>query len=133
MKALKNKTAFNGQLKQMNSNTYELRKKVMEIIYECKKNGFILPRIEIRIVNEQTDACAYAYLGKNIIHVNEKYITENYSKYFTQIILHEIVHACFGIGEIKGCKLMHCSKFWENKINVYDAWKLFNKYYLSNK
>ena len=50
-------------------------------------------------------------------------------KNFTQIVLHEVVHASFGVGEVIGCNLMHCSEFWNNDVSLAEAWKLFDKYY----
>ena len=130
---LKNLASLNGTMLKMNNNTYDLRRKVMNVLYEIKKNGYNIPRVEIRILSEETDACAYAYTGKNIVHVNKEYISDKYEYLFTQIILHEIVHAVFGIGQVKGCKLMHCEKFWDNKPTKEIAWKLFAKYYKNYK
>lgn len=125
-KQLKNMAAYNGSLLKMDKDTYALRKKVMDVIYEIKNKGYNLPRIEVRIVTENTEACAYAYLGKNIVHVNKKYINNTL---FTQIILHEVIHAVFGVPEVIGCQLMHCSKFWDNKVDIKTAWALFGNYY----
>jgi hypothetical protein len=133
MNKLKNKASYGGELLDMDNNVYLLRKKVMNVIYEAKNKGFVLPRVEVRIVSSNTDACAYAYLGKNIIHVNKTYTERKYDHLFTQIILHEMVHAIFGINEVVGCKLMHCTKFWENKVDIDLAWGLFEKYYLEFK
>ncbi len=129
MRGLKNKTAFNAEMKKMDDSVYELRSKVMKVIYEAKSRGFNLPRVEVRIVSGG-DACGYAYLGKNIVHMNEAYVN---NPMLTQIVLHEIVHAVFGVGETVGCRLMHCSKFWENKPSVDDAWQIFETYYKSIK
>ena len=125
---LKNRIARNGVNMVSSENRYALRSRVMAVIYDLKKRGFVLPRVEIRIL-ETCEACAYAYLGKNIVHFNAKYMTEKYSPLFEQIVLHELVHAVFGVGEVVGCKLMHCSKFWVNKPSKDLAWELFNQYY----
>ena len=130
-KELKNRVSFNGRLLDMSKDTYNLRREVMKVLYEVKKKGYNIPRVEVRIVSKDTDACAYAYLGKNIVHVNETYISDKYESLFTQIILHEVVHAVFGVGEVKNCKLMHCSQFWVNRPSEETAWRLFNKYYES--
>jgi hypothetical protein len=126
----KNRAARGGKMLKMNDNTYALRRKVMDVLYQIKRKGYSIPRIEVRIVDGNTDACAYAYLGQNIAHFNEEYIgREN----FTQIVLHEVVHATFGVGEVVGCKLMHCSEFWNNNVSESEAWKLFEKYYEESK
>jgi hypothetical protein len=125
---LKNRIARNGVNMESSDERYTLRSRAMSVLYDCKKRGFVLPRVEIRIL-ETADVCAYAYTGKNIVHINKKYMTEKYNPLFEQIVLHELVHAIFGIGEVDGCKLMHCSKFWVNKPTNELAWKLFTEYY----
>ena len=126
----KNKTAFGGKMLKMDDNVYALRRKVMDVLYQIKRRGYSIPRIEVRIVDGSTEACAYAYLGQNIAHFNKNYINR---KNFTQIVLHEVVHATFGIGEVFGCKLMHCSEFWNNNVSESEAWELFEKYYNDTK
>lgn len=126
----KNKTAFGGKMLKMDDNVYALRRKVMDVLYQIKRRGYSIPRIEVRIVDGSTEACAYAYLGQNIAHFNKNYINR---KNFTQIVLHEVVHATFGIGEVVGCKLMHCSEFWNNNVSESEAWELFEKYYNDTK
>jgi len=111
---------------KMDDNVYALRRKVMDVLYTIKRRGYSIPRIEVRILDGSTDACAYAYLGRNIVHFNRTYMKR---KNFTQIVLHEVVHASFGVGEVVGCKLMHCSKFWDNNVSESEGWKLFDKYY----
>lgn len=124
--ALKNTTSYGGKLLKMNEDVYSMRRKVIDVIYEVKSKGFSIPRVEVRIVSKGTQACAYAYLGCNIVHFSEKYINDSL---FTQAVLHEVVHAVFGVGEVEGCKLMHCSEFWNNKPTIDEAWTLFDKYY----
>ena len=126
---LKNKTARNANMLKMDDNIYQLRRKVMNVLYEIKNRGYVIPRVEVRVV-ENAEACAYAYVGKNIVHFNKAYMNV---PNFTQVVLHEVVHASFGIGEVIGCKLMHCTKFWINNIDEDSSWKLFEKYYNSYK
>jgi predicted SprT family Zn-dependent metalloprotease len=119
-------------MSEMNDETFALRRKVMNVLYEIKKRGFNLPRIEVRIL-DHTEACAYAYLGKNICHFNRKYMIPKYESLFVQIVLHEVIHATFGVGEVIGCRLMHCTKFWQNRPTEAEAWELFEKYYKAYK
>jgi predicted SprT family Zn-dependent metalloprotease len=130
MKSLKNTTTRNAKMLKMDDNIYQLRRKVMDVLYEIKNRGYNIPRVEVRVVSEDTEACAYAYLGKNIIHFNKKYM--NVSN-FTQVVLHEVVHASFGVGEVVGCRLMHCTEFWKNNVGNTEAWSLFDKYYREQK
>jgi hypothetical protein len=130
MKSLKNTTARNAKMLKMDNEIYALRRKVMDVLYEIKGRGYDMPRIEVRVVSEDTEACAYAYLGRNIIHFNRAYMNK---PNFTQIVLHEVVHATFGVGEVVGCKLMHCTNFWRNNVCESEAWRLFDMYYKSYK
>lgn len=107
---LKNRTRQGFNLNKMNNDTYALRRKVINIIYEAKNRGFKLPRIEVRIVNSdnENDVCGYAYLNKNIIHINEKWCQYN-EEALTHIVLHEIVHAVTGFEHDRLCYLMQPS------------------------
>jgi len=127
---LKNKPAHGAKILSMNKDTYKLRREVMNVIYKVKSSGFNIPRVEIRII-ECSNATAYAYTGQNVVHVDLYAFSKSVQRrnMFEQIILHELVHAIFGIGEVKGCKLMHCSKFWQNLPSEKLAWDLFKKYY----
>jgi predicted SprT family Zn-dependent metalloprotease len=130
MRTLKNTTTRNAKMLKMDDNIYQLRRKVMDVLYEIKNRGYNIPRVEVRVVSEDTEACAYAYLGKNIIHFNKKYMGVSN---FTQVVLHEVVHASFGVGEVVGCRLMHCTEFWKNNVGNTEAWSLFDKYYKEAK
>ena len=106
---LKNRTAFNAEMLKMNEQTYNLRRKVINILYELKSEGYRLPRIQVRIV-KNADAMAYAYNGQNIIHVDEYWI--NYSN-LKLLVMHEVGHAVFGLEKIDGCDLMDCNRNWD--------------------
>ena len=104
---LKNRTAQGFNLNKMSNDTYALRRKVIDIIYEAKNKGFKLPRIEVRVVNTEVrnHACGYAYLNSNVVHINEKYINDNI-EFLTHVVLHEIVHAVKGFEHDNNCYLM---------------------------
>ena len=125
---LKNKTAQGFNLNRMNDDTYALRRKVINIIYEAKNKGFKLPRIEVRVVNTQVrnEACGYAYLGKNIVHINEKWINEN-TDCLTHIVLHEIVHAVTSFAHDNNCYLMQPS-LPSRQPDLVKSWNRFAHY-----
>ena len=125
---LKNKAAQGFNLNTMNNDTYALRRKVIDIIYQAKNKGFKLPRIEVRVVNTQVrnEACGYAYLGKNIVHINEKWINEN-TDCLTHIVLHEIVHAVTSFGHDNNCYLMQPS-LPSRQPNLNKSWERFAHY-----
>ena len=91
--------------REMNSDTYRLRRQVMSFIYEAKRllNGN-LPRINIRI----TDVHDHRVLGEAAMSDNKIWIpasTVDRSD-LRSIVFHEILHASFGIEHVDGCLLM---------------------------
>ena len=123
--SLKNTTAFNAKMKTMNDETYALRRKVIDCLYEIKNRGYKMPRVEVRIVTETKGATAYAYTGQNIIHVDEKWINQD----IMIRTLHEVGHAVFGLGRIDGCLMMDCGDWTRYKVNPEKIWDIFDKYY----
>jgi predicted metal-dependent hydrolase len=122
---LKNKTANNHSLNTMNDKTYQLRRKVIDIIYEVKKLCNI-PRIEVRIVSGGNENnCGYAYLNANIIHINETYVNKEYIV-LKFIVLHELVHAITGFKHDDNCPLM--SPYLPKTINEKIITETFLKY-----
>ena len=122
--ALKNRTAFGHKLNRMNSDTYQLRRKVIDILYEIKSKGYNIPRIEVRIVSGgEKNICGYAYLSENIVHINETYSNHPMLKH---TVLHEVVHAVTGFGHDDNCYLMH--PYLPKKYNEELMWQCFDKY-----
>jgi len=102
----KNKTAFGYKMNTMNDQTYILRRQVIDIIYQVNKL-VSLPRIEVRIVsNGLEDLCGYAYMGGNVVHINESHMNK---PYFYQVVLHEILHAVLSTKHDENCDLMSAS------------------------
>lgn len=127
MKRLKNKTAYGYKLNKMNDDTYALRRKVIDTIYEVKGKGFSIPRIEVRIVKEgQSNIMGYAYMNSNIVHIAEKWAKVKNDR-LTHLVLHEILHAIKGIEHDEKCYLMQ--SFIPNEIEINKTWKAFNKYF----
>jgi len=125
--AIKNRVKEGFKMNQMNNETYALRRKVINIIYEAKNRGFKLPRIEVRVVNAKatSNVCGYAYLKTNVIHINEDYINDNAER-LTHLVLHEIVHAVTGFRHDEKCYLMHPNI--PSKANLELAWNRFAHY-----
>ena len=129
----KNKTAYGSKMLKMNDETYKLRKKVINIIYDvnkfCNKNNLQkLPRIEVRIVSDipkckegkykGSKIIGYAYEGGKVIHIPETTLNFKDNKILF-VVLHEILHS-IGFKHKKGCPLMNpfykdCSevKMWD--------------------
>lgn len=124
-----NKTSYGYKLKTMDNDTYALRRKVMNIIYQIKNSGYDIPRIEVRIVSETTDTqkevCGYAYLSENVVHIAEKYAKAD-DDMLTHLVLHEVVHAVTGFRHDDKCYLMN--PYIPMNPNPKRSWKSFSKY-----
>lgn len=113
IKKYKNQTIKGAKVRRMNDETYALRRRAIDIIYGLKDElrviGKDLPRIEVRIVDTEPSvtACAYAYLGQNIVHISTKWAKHGTEEEFYHIVLHEIVHAVTGFRHDDNCYLMH--------------------------
>ena len=92
----------------MNDNTYSLRRKVINLIYEIKNSGVSLPRIEVRI----GEARKKNLLGVAILKDCKIWITDDAINMgddaLRNVVFHEIVHAVTGFGHDEKCPLM-CS------------------------
>ena len=122
---LKNKTAFSGSMLKMNGDTYAMRRKVMDFIYNVKRKGYDIQRQEIRVVKGCRGAFAYAYIGCNVMHFDIACFNVD-KDFFEVIILHELCHSALGIARIEGCPLMDCYNITASSST---AWKLFDMYY----
>ena len=121
-----NRTAYDTKMIAMDQDVYQLRKKVMNVIYEVKRNGYKIPRVEVRIVEDgQEDVMGYAYLNENIVHIKREYT--NCENRLVHLVLHEIVHACTGFGHDENCYLMR--PVIPMNVNLKNSWKAFSKYF----
>jgi len=88
--------------KRINNNVYQLKRDVINIIYDLKRY-VNLPRITVRITDKHSNILGLARLKDNIIWIPDN--TFN-SKYLYQVVLHEILHAVYGIEHDNNCDLM---------------------------
>jgi hypothetical protein len=85
--------------KAMNNDVYKLRRQVIALIHEASKL-VDLPRINVRIAENDTNIAGVARMGKNTIWITEQFVASR------GLVFHEIVHAVFGLEHIPGCPLM---------------------------
>ncbi len=116
---------------KMNKETYPLRRKVIDLIYEIKNSGVVLPRIEVRI-GEQSSAKHKNVLGCAKMSNNQMWITKDAidlgSDILRNIVFHEIAHAVYGTQHDESCPLM-CSALDEDAVlNKEDCLKHLLKY-----
>jgi hypothetical protein len=83
---------------EMNPKTYQLRRKVINIIYDLKKIKD-MPRINVRITKEHTEepnVLGCARRGEYIVWIPEKTINMSDEDLYW-VVLHEIGHAVYGL------------------------------------
>jgi len=116
---------------KMNNEVYKLRRQVIDLIYEAKRGGVNLPRIEVR-VGEQSSSKHKNVLGCAKMSNNQMWITKDAidlgSDILRNIVFHEIAHAVYGTQHDESCPLM-CSALNEDAVlNKEDCLKHLLKY-----
>ena len=102
--------AYGHKNRDMNPETYKLRRAVMDYIYRAKKLlGGKLPRINVRITDLSPEkvlkgVMGAAEMGGNTIWIPATSITHGYD--LQHIVYHELLHAAFDIPHIPSSKLM---------------------------
>lgn len=101
---------------KMDADTYTLRRRVIDVIYEAKSRlkavGVELPRIDVRITEpnqgSKANVVGHAYLGQNVVYIPNNTITDSFrGTFFKQVVLHEIVHAVTSFRHDDKCPLMN--------------------------
>jgi hypothetical protein len=99
------------QNKTMNPETYKLRRKVIDMIYEIKelvgKHGGSFPRVEVRVTEDHERILGKASMGrsKSIIWITERAITASEFD-LRSIVYHEVLHTVYRIEHNESCPLM---------------------------
>lgn len=124
--SLKNRMAFGAKRINMDDEIYQLRRRVLDIIYQCKKVVPNLPRIEVRIVDLKGKATmGYAYMGQKVVHI-DKDEANKASERLLVLVLHEVLHAVLATPHIESCKLMSGQYV---PMTTQDAWNVFKSYF----
>ena len=113
---------------KMNDSVYKLRRQVIELIYEAKRGGVNLPRIEVRIGEQK--AKHKNVLGCAKMQGNQMWITKDAIDLGTDtlrnVVFHEIAHAVYGTEHNESCPLMQSAL--NNILNKADCLKHLIKY-----
>ena len=113
----------------MNDEVYKLRRQVIDLIYEAKRGGVNLPRIEVR-VGKQSSSKHKNVLGCAKMSGNQMWITKDAIDLgldtLRNIVFHEIAHAVYGTEHDEKCPLM-CSALGKllNKKDCLDKLKQY--------
>ena len=91
---------------KMNDEVYKLRRQVINLIYEVKKEFLSFPRIEVRIGEARNhNVLGVAKLSKKQIWITKRAVDMSQDA-LRNIVYHEIVHAVTGFGHDEKCPLM---------------------------
>jgi|TARA_R100001530_G_scaffold823_3_gene1432 hypothetical protein len=113
---------------KMNDAVYKLRRQVIELIYEAKRGGVNLPRIEVRIGEQK--AKYKNVLGIATMNGNQMWITKDAIDLgldvLRNVVFHEIGHAVFNLEHNNKCPLMQSRQ--NTVLNKEDCLKYLIKY-----
>lgn len=85
--------------------TYQLRRKVIELIYEARTLVQNLDRVEVRIVEDEGQILGTASMRVKHISIMTRTVGDSEAM-LRHVVFHELVHTLFGIGHIESCPLM---------------------------
>jgi hypothetical protein len=86
--------------KQMNPGVYKLRREVISLVCEAKKLIPSLPRITVRVTEDDSKILGVGRMHQNIIWITSSFVASR------AVVFHEILHAVFGQEHKSGCPLM---------------------------
>jgi len=90
----------------MNDNTYKMRRQVIDMLYEIKREVENFPRIEVRIGEARNhNVLGVAQLKDKKIWITKRAVDMSEDA-LRNIVYHEVVHAVTGFGHDDKCPLM---------------------------
>ena len=92
------------QSKRMSDEVYKMRREIIDIIYRVKKLVPNMPRISVRVADNDDEVLGCATMGGREMWITERSTSD------LAVVLHEILHAWKGIEHDDNCKLMHPNK-----------------------
>lgn len=90
---------------KMDAHVFTLRRKVIALIYEANKLVSGLPRVEVRIVEDEKNTLGVASMVAKHISIMSNTFSDN-DDILRHVVFHELVHTLFGVGHNKKCPLM---------------------------
>jgi hypothetical protein len=103
------RTKGGAEIKDMNPETYKLRREVIDIIYSLKRVVPDLPRIQVRVVDvlphvrREEGTLGFAFLDSNTIFIDVDFGKEKKVNLVTTVA-HEILHGAYGIRHVNDKK-----------------------------
>lgn len=90
---------------KMNDQVFALRRKVIALVYEANRLVPGLPRVEVRIVEDDGNTLGVAHMNVKHISIMNKCVADN-DEILRHVVFHELVHTLFGVKHNKKCPLM---------------------------
>lgn len=90
---------------EMNDQVFAFRRKVIALVYEANKLVPNLPRVEVRIVENEGNTLGVAHMGVKHISIMRSVVADN-DDILRHVVFHELVHTLFGVRHNKKCPLM---------------------------
>lgn len=92
----------------MNDETYTKRRKVINIIYECLRLDRNLPRVEVRIVENERNVLGTATMFSKVPHISimNSVVNGSNEDLLWHVTLHELCHTWFDAPHNPKCPLM---------------------------
>lgn len=111
---------------KMDNRVYQLRRKVIDMIYEVKNEIKSLPRIDVRIGEHKCNRIlGVAALKQCIVWITEDAINQGEDR-LRNTVYHEIVHAVTGFGHDESCPLMESKA--NHVLNKQECMQALKKY-----
>ena len=122
--------------RESSQETYELRRKVMNLIYEARevvgKENW--PRVTIRICEDKKGgALGVGRMGQNIVWINEITVSGDCAKYLREVVYHELCHALWAIEHNEKCPLMSSTLGGNKPLTKAQCQRIFKKYWEAQK
>jgi predicted metal-dependent hydrolase len=90
---------------EMNGHVFALRRKVIALVYEANRLVPNLPRVEVRIVENEGNTLGVASLKTKHISIMANCVADN-DEILRHVVFHELVHTLFGVRHDETCPLM---------------------------
>jgi len=125
---MRNRLNLNFTNHKIGEEVYLQKRTVLRFVYELKNEGFILPRVEVKIGKPKNcNTLGLAILKENKIYISDSAFIKG-ENFLRHTVYHELLHAIYGCEHDKKCHLMNAYQpslvYGKNKLV-----SIFKKYY----
>lgn len=115
--------------RDMNPETYALRRQVMEILYEAREviGKENMPRVDIRITDTERHVLGTARMNDCMVWIPAATCGRS-KEVLREVVYHELCHALWGVEHDEKCKLM-CAYLNKKPLSKAQCQRIFKKYF----